>query len=82
MREVDETWTSINYEIEIITKSHKLFFKSEKQEVLFSNFRVSLLLGCVLNCYLSPEGLCKCIYGPSVDTVVLCLLAFPLQMNR
>ena len=63
MREVDETWTSINYEIEIITKSHKLLFKSEKREVLFSNFRVSLLLGCVLNCYLSPEGLCKCIYG-------------------
>ena len=63
MREVDETSTSINYEIEIITKSHELLFKSEKQEVLFSNFRVSLLLGCVLNCYLSPVGLCKRIYG-------------------
>ena len=63
MREVDEIWTSINYEIEIITKSHNLLFKSEEQEVLFSNFRVSLLLGCVLNCYLSLVDLCKCIYG-------------------
>lgn len=63
MREVDETCTSINYEIEIITRSHILMFKSETQENLFFKFRVSLLLGCVLNYYLSPVGLYQCIYG-------------------